>query len=94
MESKIMSRTTLEPQISNTTKKEECPKHLRLISSSNDKLQIAPGFSLAIIDENGRIIRQGNSVSDDVFNAMKTQVIERFCSRFSAFTETDFKEHE
>jgi hypothetical protein len=62
-----------------------------LITALNNQLIVKPGYDLAIIDENGMVVLQGESVKSEVFKAMTTQVIEQFCNRFSAFTEADFR---
>lgn len=71
-----------------------CNKHhdeKHFISASNTELKVRSGFSLAIIDNDGEIIKRGNCVSNEVFEAVATQVVESFCKKFKAFTETDFK---
>jgi hypothetical protein len=64
-----------------------------LIIASNTELKLSNGFKLAVIKDDGQIVKRGHCVSKAIFEAMSTQVIESFCSRFSAFTEADFKEH-
>jgi hypothetical protein len=66
------------------------PEQSNLISAENDRLCVMNGYKIAIIDENGNVVKQGVSVEKDVFDAMTAQVIETFCKRFKGFTENDF----
>ncbi len=63
-----------------------------MISSSNTGLILKPGFELALVDTKGNIIKQGQIVSNEVFDAMTKHVVDSFCSRFSGFTSSDFKQ--
>jgi hypothetical protein len=63
-----------------------------MVSASNTTLSIENGMKLAIVDDKGNIVRQGEDVSKEIFDAMTEQVVRNFCSKFSGFTEADFKE--
>lgn len=76
-----------EPLNSETQKIDKLP----FIYASNDKLLIKPGYRLAIIDNEGKVILQDESVKKEVFQAMTEQVIKSFCRKFKSFTEADFK---
>ncbi len=90
-----MSRKALDRDERHTTAIElgycKNSDEINLIKASNSELLLAPGYSLAIIDENGKIVRQGPGVRTEVFDAMSAQVIKRFCEKFRGFTEADFK---
>lgn len=83
-----MSRKALEHQ--NKTKF-MVPQMSSLIKSSSNELIVAKGFYLAIVDEQGLIIRKGDSISNEVFNAVSAQVVKSLCSRFTGLNENDFK---
>jgi hypothetical protein len=87
-----MSRT-IQRQDIQTRRTETCSTVNRtcLITASNTQLIVKPGYDLAIVDKNGEVVQQGDSVKSEVFKAMTTQVIEQFCNRFSTFTEADFR---
>lgn len=61
------------------------------ISANNDSLVLSNGFTLAILDRNGKVIRQGSDVTSHVFEAMTNIVVRRFCENFTGFAEADFK---
>ena len=61
------------------------------IKATNNDLQLEDGCCLAIVDDKGQVLQQGDAVNKKVFDAMTEQVIEQFCSRFTAFTKNDFK---
>lgn len=62
-----------------------------MISATNTGLKVEKGYSLALVDKNGNVVRQGNDVNKEVFDALSTQVVKTICSRFTAINEADFK---
>lgn len=62
-----------------------------MISATNTGLKLENGYSLALVDKNGNVVRQGNDVNKEVFDAMSAQVVKSICSRFTAINEADFK---
>lgn len=64
------------------------------INATNQGLILQEGLQLAVIDVEGNVQVQGDLVSTAIFQAMTAQVIEQFCSRFTAFTKDDFKNHD
>ncbi|BBW91959.1 hypothetical protein PS1M3_20460 [Pseudoalteromonas sp. PS1M3] len=61
------------------------------ISANDDSLVLSNGFTLAILDTNGKVIQEGSDVTLNVFEAMTNIVVRRFCENFTGFTEADFK---
>ena len=61
------------------------------IKATNQGLLLEEGQQLALLDMYGNVLEKGDVVSTVIFEAMTTQVIEQFCSRFTAFTKDDFK---
>ncbi|WP_105215751.1 hypothetical protein [Pseudoalteromonas sp. T1lg22] len=64
---------------------------MSLVSATNNALVMAPGHRLAIINEHGQVVEQGQAVEQQVFDAMTQQVIDQFCSRFKPLNPADFK---
>ncbi|MEP1445555.1 MAG: hypothetical protein ABJK37_05475 [Paraglaciecola sp.] len=62
-----------------------------MISATNTGLKVENGYSLALVDKNGNVIRQGSNVNKEIFDALSAQVVKRVCSRFTAINEADFK---
>ena len=62
-----------------------------MISATNTGLKLENGYSLALVDKNGNIVRKGDNVSKEIFDAMSVQVVKSICSRFTAINEADFK---
>lgn len=62
-----------------------------MISATNNSLCLEKGYSLAIVDHNGKVIRQGDNLNKDIFDALSAQVVKSICSRFTAINEADFK---
>ena len=62
-----------------------------MVSANNTCLKIENGYSLALIDKNGKIICQGSKVNKEIFNAISAQVVKSICSQFTAINEAEFK---
>ena len=62
-----------------------------LITATSNSLVLANGFTLAILDKNGKVIKEGSDVSLNVFEAMSDTVVRHFCKNFTGFAEADFK---
>lgn len=62
-----------------------------MILATNNGLVLESGFTLAIVDANGKIVTQGDIVKQSIFDALSAQVIRSICSQFTALNESDFK---
>lgn len=60
-----------------------------IIRSTNTKLVLPEGVSLALVDANGKILEQGDKVKADVFDAMKRFVIDELLSGERPLNATD-----
>ncbi|WP_165726284.1 hypothetical protein [Pseudoalteromonas sp. SA25] len=86
-----MSRTTLKLTTASKNTKNILSLPLReFVSSSNDGLVMKEGYKLAIVDEQGNILHMGDSVLDEVFNAMKAQVVKQVFSASRPLNDGDF----
>lgn len=62
-----------------------------LIKASNDRFVLSDGYCLALINEDGEIVEQGDNITQEVFDVVSVQLVKSFCNRFRGFTEADFK---
>ena len=65
---------------------------MQIISSNNNGLQMQKGYALAIITDNGKIIKSGVAVELMVFEAMMAYTIDTFCARFKSIDPYYFKD--
>ncbi|WP_206747619.1 hypothetical protein, partial [Shewanella sp. 10N.286.52.B9] len=62
-----------------------------IISATNNELLIGEGFELVIVDKNGQIIQQGDSVRKTIFDEMIAEVTKKFANKFRQLQQDDFK---
>ena len=60
-----------------------------IIRSTNTKLVLPEGVSLALVDANGKVLEQGDKVEADVFDAMKVFVVEKILRGARPLNATD-----
>ena len=58
--------------------------------ATNHRLILAAGHKLALIDENGSIVKRGTSLEREVFRAVSTQWVQHFNSHPNRVTDADF----
>lgn len=61
-----------------------------LFVATNDKLLFAAGHQLALIDENGSIVKRGSFLEKALFRAVSTQLVKHFHSHPKRVTDADF----
>ncbi|MEZ9370905.1 hypothetical protein AB4140_19095 [Shewanella sp. 10N.286.51.B2] len=62
-----------------------------IISATNNELLIGEGFELVIVDKNGQIIQQGDSIRKTIFDEMIAEVTKKFANKFRQLQQDDFK---
>jgi hypothetical protein len=61
----------------------------RMITSTNMGLVLPEGVSLALVDANGKILKQGKEVESEVFEAMKSEAVRFVTDGFKPLTKHD-----
>jgi hypothetical protein len=60
-----------------------------IIRCTNTELVLPEGVSLALVDANGKILKQGKEVEADVFEAMKDEAVNCIMGRGIRLTKHD-----